>query len=608
APAVPIDAAGVYLPPLKEKTQYLVVVTSDVKDAQDRPMRRSTLMDLVFTFAGDLCAPANDLANCTSRIPGVSNADAAGLQRLRASVKPALQGLGLADCSGSAPCAVLAYTVKTQSVKDVSVQLAALPFSVEASAAVFVPSGTVPFNTQVQFGIPAAAFPNVAKFVETTIPMLNAIQGSTGAFDPALATPAFLGNPANINPVKALVAIPSATGPASGPAIAAAPFCPGSTTIRCVPLVIFHHGLNGARYQMIAAADALAAKGFVVAAIDAPYHGERAFCAQNSDCAVGPTTDGVCTPNPALATPIDTTPPGTCTTGSLKRNDSLSTVASGNYFITANFFRIRDGIRQDQLDHAVLVHALARPPAAPVRQPSATPDLVTEIATTAGIAVDPREVRYTGISLGGIVGTSVVATNPRIKRAVLNVPGGTLVDVFTNSPAFQSRLAPIFAGLGVDVTKVSPTLPGGGANPNFDAAQAARYGQTLAIAKWVLDPADPVNYAANVATKVAPTDATIQGLFAALTAGGVAATTTQAYGQMVVNDQVIMNPYNSLLLRLTGIPTTVYDPTAIPAESRHGLLLANFTSAAKPVGDVIRGDLASFLETAAAPPPTRTIP
>jgi hypothetical protein len=44
-----------------------------------------------------------------------------------------------------------------------------------------------------------------------------------------------------------------------------------------------------------------------------------------------------------------------------------------------------------------------------------------------------------------------------------------------------------------------------------------------------------------------------------------------------------------------------YTPTGIPPESRHGLLLANFTSPAAPIGELIRQDLATFLATGAPP-------
>ena len=40
-----------------------------------------------------------------------------------------------------------------------------------------------------------------------------------------------------------------------------------------------------------------------MAAVDTPYHGDRAFCAKNSDCTTDGTADGVCTPDQAKAGP-----------------------------------------------------------------------------------------------------------------------------------------------------------------------------------------------------------------------------------------------------------------------------------------------------------------
>jgi hypothetical protein len=593
APAVTLDPqAPIFIRPLDEKHRYLVIVTNGVQDALGQALRRSTLMDLVYTFQSDLCVPKEQAAQgtCKSQVPGVSDADAAGLQLQRTQLLPVLTGLHLNDCSGTNTCAALVYTVKTQTVTDASVQLAAAPFAVEqgASRAVFAPSGTADFDTNV-FGIPAAAFPNVTRFVQTNVPFVDALDHTTGALDPNFAA-----SP-KIAPLPVLVAVPKCAAP---PCIA--------------PLAVFHHGLNGSRYQMLTVADKLASKGFVVAAMDMVYHGERAYCTSNAQCSVdgSPTgADGVCTPNPALTPPIDAnTVPGTCTTGRLRFNTTLSTVASGQFFISSNFFRVRDGIRQDQLDQAVLPLALARPPAASgLPQPPAN-DFAAALQVN-GVVVDPTKVYYGGISLGGIVGTSVTATNPRFVRAAFSVPGGTIVDIFTTAPAFQSSLPPIFASLGIDLACV---LQGTGCDPVTRAAQTAKFQQTLAVAKWILDPAEPVNYAANVVTKLqAPAGSPARTLFDALVAGGLASNTTVAYGQMVVGDQVVPNPTNRLLLNLTKSAggasfdfSTYTSGGLVPEAARHALLNTNFLPPTDPrqqAGEILREDFGQFLLTGAFP-------
>jgi len=178
-----------------------------------------------------------------------------------------------------------------------------------------------------------------------------------------------------------------------------------------------------------------------------------------------------------------------------------------------------------------------------------------------------------------------LATNPRFSRGVLNAPGGTLVDVFTISPAFAAEGDALFASMGIDRSNVQT-----------DLAVAAAYLQTLIVAKWILDPADPINYAPYVLTKLA------SPLGAAL--GAAAHASTSAYGQLATCDQVVPNattvvggvplPYGDLLLHLAGVPSTLYSSTSTASQCvDHGALADTFSAA--PQGDQIRADAASFL-------------
>src|SRR5882762_8190293 len=62
-----------------------------------------------------------------------------------------------------------------------------------------------------------------------------------------------------------------------------------------------------------------------------------------------------------------------------------------------------------------------------------------------------------GANAGEVVKTSTadVAANPRISRAVLNVGGGTAVDVFTTSPAFAPSTNALLASNAGEVLKTS---------------------------------------------------------------------------------------------------------------------------------------------------------
>ncbi|HET6923190.1 MAG TPA: hypothetical protein VFI16_08580, partial [Anaeromyxobacteraceae bacterium] len=299
------------------------------------------------------------------------------------------------------------------------------------------------------------------------------------------------------------------------------------------PLVVFHHGLGRGRADMMLVAGALASGGMASAAIDAPKHGDRAWCRVDADCAAGATCshagfgnqgDVACPPgSPPGCTPPDFLP-GLCTAPGLAYRpvatglpacpaadcwDGTGGIAlsSGSFLVSANFFRWRDSVRQDVLDQSMLVRV------------STTP----EGQAVLGAAIDPTRVFYVGQSLGSLEGTLDLAANPRFSRAVLNVGGGTWVDIGTTSPAFQPVVGPLLAALGI--------TPG-----------TAEYLQFLHVAKWVLDPADPVNFARHLATDPLPN----------LLQGGLQASKA-ILGQAARCDSVVPNLANQELYGLVGL-------------------------------------------------------
>jgi hypothetical protein len=222
-------------------------------------------------------------------------------------------------------------------------------------------------------------------------------------------------------------------------------------------------------------------------------------------------------------------------------------LASGNYLISGNLFRFRDTLRQDVIDNSGLILALARPPTLPgTTNPNPVAAALATICTSpgvtcpsgvSGIAVNPAAVFWEGQSLGGILGTINVAANPRISEAVLNVPGGTFVDVAATSPAFATNLNTILANL---PPPTGPILPG-----------TSAYLQFLQVAKWVLDPAEPINFAGRL---IGGTDhPTLPNLLAS----GAPQTPKKVLGQLAVCDNVVPNPFNLLLFNVAGLaPST----------------------------------------------------
>jgi alpha-beta hydrolase superfamily lysophospholipase len=583
----PLSATSVApLPPLASKNRYLVVVTKGVTDVAGHPLVRGTLGNLLLS---DL--QTEPFSGGHSNVPGVSDTDAAALQQLRDALRSVLlPGATLLGDIASPSDVVMAYTVTTQDVKTISGQLTALPYKVDAIPGMGLRTSapTVFDATAAPYGIPSAATPNVKEFLSTTVTSLDILDPLNGALNASL-----LGVLAEDPATWDAAAVAAVTGARHEiPVLFAVPRVAVTCTplAPCgVPMVVFHHGIFGSRFQMLAIADSLAAKGFAVAAIDAPFHGDRAFCETNADC-----NGGTCTLDAA-----NQAAPGTCTGGTGLAFDSsrLTTVASGNYFISSNFFRIRDVVREDLFDQSALVLALSRSPLAPPLEP-----ITQRLIAADGVFVNPPQIYFAGVSLGGMIGTSLVATNPRISRATLTVAGGTLTDIFTNSPSFAPQITPLFSQLipGFTTDKVNP------ASPLYDPIVAQAYAQALIVAKWVLDPAESVNYAADVTIK----DAADPTLLATLTGLGVGFNTAAVYGQFIQDDQVVPNAFSVELYGNAGapppIPFTLYtaDATALPDAQRHGVLYAP-----NAFGNTVRTDLANFLEnTSVVPTSPKVLP
>ncbi len=532
-PAITAPVPGVgtfYLPPLEDGTSYAVVITNRVKDLAGAALVKPTVAKILLDFTVPLAVGG------ASTIPGVNGATATALQTMRAELEPVWAVLPAGTTKADV---VTAYTFRTQSITEISLQLSAAPYLIESQAG---PGGTpaaVFAVTSVAAATPPAtapAAPNVAGFFDITFNSLDGIDKTTGALRPTLA--ADLENPAAlIRSLGALVATPLAANvPACAP-----PFPAGTL---CAKVVVFGHGLGGSKESLYAVADSLAARGFIAVATDFPLHGARAWCKASAECGAG----GVCTPFPGGAGQGDGAgnTPGTCTTG------APIPQISGQFFVSANFFRIRDAFRQNLIDQSALVLAVSRPPASQAPQPSS--DARALLGLPANVLIDPTAVRWAGISLGAIAGTSVLATNPRFDRGALAVGGATLVDLFTDPlSGFAPQVDAVFAGLGIPRDQIAT-------NP----AVAAAYLRTINVAKWIVDPADPANFAKHVAREPLPN-------LLANPDGSVPQAGKATLGMIAKGDALIRNPYNELLFQLIGSDTVVYQGPG-GADVAHGFL------------------------------------
>jgi dienelactone hydrolase len=268
------------------------------------------------------------------------------------------------------------------------------------------------------------------------------------------------GTPLSSDPstqVGALVLLPATAAPAAG-----------------WPVVIFQHGITRARGDVLAVAGGLTNSGFAVVAIDAVNHGTRAVRISNT------TVGTISCADVNVGIPAPRTDRGPDPTA---KSDCYAPVLSPDLAAT------RDTFRQTVLDIQQLTTSLKA------------------CGTTAcgALKVNANNIFYMGHSLiGGNLGSLAVASSDNIKAGVLNAAGAGWLDIIENTAAtvkFQCPLvdALIDAGLlmgakydatamtGLCTTDAWKTMPG--------------YRSFAAIGQWLLNPADPANFGAKLATR-----------------------------------------------------------------------------------------------------------
>lgn len=229
------------------------------------------------------------------------------------------------------------------------------------------------------------------------------------------------------------------------------------------PVVVFQHGITGARTNALAIVNACGLAGFAVVAIDLPLHGvtddedplfvgyadvpgqprERTFgldlLTEGRDGEEEPVSDGVA--------------------------DS-----SGAHFIQlASLLTTRDNLRQAASD---LLHLFEQ---------VGTVDFDGD-----GVAdLDGERVFYVGHSLGAIVGGQVLPHTERVTAASLAMPGGGLARLLEGSPTFGPQVLDGLAEQGV--------LPG-----------TEEYDTFLDVAQAAIDDGDPLAHAAALAAQGKP--------------------------------------------------------------------------------------------------------
>src|SRR5437762_7097475 len=505
--------------PLKDNTDYAVVMSAGVKGKTGASIGPGTVARIV-RFTNPISVSGK------SQLIGIDDVTAAALEKMRNQLPAVINASGFGSDH-----VVMAYVFHTQTILSTAVQLGALPYTKPATTG--GPTATIsnltPAAAFTKYGVdPSVPSSNINEILETKITTFNLLDPTTGAFVPTGTT--------TDETINVLIATPKSPN---------VPACAGPLMPfgKCAPLVVFRHGLGRGRADLLTVADSFAARGFVTVAIDAAKHGDRSFCTSGQatitfvtvtlpQCVTGPS----CTTALPPGAQADANPPGTCANdpskffklavsdvcraGGCPANTDGIPAVSANYLVSANFFRTRDTLRQDIIDQSQLVRAIVFTQPAP----PPTGHALFDYMAVQQVIIDPTpgKIYFAAQSLGAIQGTVDVATNPRISNAVLNVGGGTLVDVFTTSPSFVATTNALLAGLGIQ--------------PGANSA----YLQFLVVAKTIIDPADPVNFAGHLQANTLPN-------LLANPNGTVPQASKKILTQAAFCDQTVPNPWNYIL-------------------------------------------------------------
>jgi hypothetical protein len=290
------------------------------------------------------------------------------------------------------------------------------------------------------------------------------------------------------------------------------------------PTVIVQHGLNGDRSIILSVADTFAKLGWATVAIESTTFGARATGAVNI---VDAESKFPWTKAPGYVGP-----------------DGFVDVPNGS----TDFFgglrslgAVRDHMRQSVLDIGSAVDV--------VRNPGL--DLGPLLQAVPGAKLDPTKIAYLGNSLGGLMGSMLAAIDPHLKTFVLNVAGGGLMlELGANSPGIATSL------------NQAAALNFGFANGRFAPGHPI-----LQLLQHIVDPGDPLLYAANIIT-------------APLTVNGAKNPPKNVIQIEALWDETVCNQSNEALARAAGFPL---------AEPGVGSMAQVPLGSAMPSGGVISG-------------------
>ncbi len=472
--------------PFEQQASYMVVLTNDLQDSDGNPI----LHDAQYAIA-------------QSATPIDPNSSVAGLEPVRQLVNAMEAAAYAVDGGPVADSIIMSYQFTIQSVG--AVMQSAKKAYVDGPIATGLGEGQIPASSFSSLGTDTTPFTGV---------------GAADLYKGSISVNYLLSAPTPENPLapmnthwKALEMLPIGPGGTLvtnpfGDNLSYANSFPRANGVETIPLLvsmpkeadcpkpgegypvtIFQHGITGNRTNMLGIADSLAKAPSCRAAVamDLPLHG---IAADN------PVHLGLQEASGGLVSLFeDYTPEGlrertfgvdyiNNETGVPGADDIVD--PSGAHTINLSYLLVaRDNTRQGALDLLYLEQVIP----------------YMDVDGQPGFDFDASNIGYIGHSLGGIVGTSVLAysgTNqflgavtPVISAGVFANPGGGIMNLLNASPTFGPRIR---TGLAAAFGLTEGT-------PEFNAQLASFY----FAAQTVLDASDPVNTGAHAVSNNIPT-------------------------------------------------------------------------------------------------------